>query len=258
MTQRLSAVQRTARHLRTCPDGFRLPPPGRLLKQFLVELSNLRAELRHRQHPVQYIICPAALVGQGELPAYPSQCIPSGQPVALPCPCNLDGSRGRHHQDPIHAPMGLRLKQKRRIVDDDGIGMLVQQCLCTSGLLPRDAGMNDAIQLRQILGIVKNHPGQEWAINPAIWLQDIRPEFFDNIFPGCLSRFHHDAGQLIGVNNQRATFLKQPGHRRLSGRKSACQSQQQHRHGHVRGRLTDVAVPEQHGWHGEHGTASAS
>jgi len=186
------------------------------MKEFLIQLSYLRSEPENRQHAVQDIIRKSTFATQGQLPANSSQCFLFCQAVSLPGSLELYGLIRGHHDDTIHSFVCLCFNQESRIVNNHGIRMLPGDGVHLPDLFASYARVHDAIQDRQLPGMMKDQFGQGGSIQRAVGLKHAGSEYFDNLFPGRFARGHHGAGQLIGMNDERAAFLKQACHRCLS------------------------------------------
>jgi hypothetical protein len=71
-------------------------------------------------------------------------------PVAAVQPSDLGGAICGDDDDLVHACVDTGLEEERHVVHDDCLRILAAGRLSQSGLLPRDARMNDLFQAAQL------------------------------------------------------------------------------------------------------------
>lgn len=134
----------------------------------------------------------------------------------------------RDHRHPIHAPMGAGFDQHGGIVDDDRVGMLLDDGSNELGLLPGHSRVNDRSKPLELPIVREDESGERLSVDGSVRLEDLGPKPLDDIAPGRAVWFHHLSGQEVGIDDSGAAVLKHPSNRALAGCHPACQAHQDH------------------------------
>ena len=89
--------------------------------------------------------------------------------------------------------------------------------------------------------------GQRGAIEPAVGVEDPRAEPLDERLERRLAGLHHDAGDLVGVDDHRALGPQQIGNRRLSRADPPGESHEQHCDRCYSRQIPTLGAQENHG-----------
>ncbi len=87
-----------------------------------------------------------------------------------------------------------------------------------------DTGVDDAFKPTPLGPVSENDGSQFTAIESLVRVEDGLAERFDDLSPGRLARLHNIAGQLVGINHDRAALLEHLGHGAFTGRDTACEA----------------------------------
>ena len=136
---------------------------------------------------------------------------------------------GGHDDNLFHARVDPGFEQEWNVIDDDGLGVLPSSLSRQSGLLPRDARVDDSLKAAQLGRVAKNDRGHRAAIERVIWVQDGLAERPDDGTPGRGAGLHDLTGEQIGINGIGAASLEHLGDCALAGRDSAGESHENHR-----------------------------
>ena len=88
--------------------------------------------------------------------------------------------------------------------------------------------MDDAFKPTPLGPVSENDGSQFTAIESVVRVEDGLAERFDDLSPGRLARLHNIAGQLVGINHDRAALLEHLRDGALAGSDASCESDQNH------------------------------
>src|SRR5437763_1236677 len=81
--------------------------------------------------------------------------------------------------------------QHRRVIENDRLGMLVDDLSSHAGLLTGHSRMDDGAELAELGPVLKDDSGQRGPVQGSVWTKNPLPERSDNFPPGRLIRFDH-------------------------------------------------------------------
>jgi hypothetical protein len=119
-------------------------------------------------------------------------------------------------------------EEEWHFVDDHRMGFAFGDPTHESLLLAGDAGMDDAFELPAFRPIAEDDAPEGLSVEGAVRVEDCLPKYCDDGSTGRLARLHDIAGQLVGIDDDRAALLEHLGDGALAGGDAACEANENH------------------------------
>ena len=168
------------------------------------------------------------LLCQGHLAADAADGFSAGEAVSFLEARDLGLAISRDDDDFIHAFVYACFEEEWDFVDHDGLGMFASDAFSQTDLLAGDAGVDDAFELPAFYWIAEDDAPKGLPVKRAVLAEYCLPEEFDDLPPGRLAWLHDNAGQFVGIDDDRTALLEHLGDGTLAGGDAACEADQNH------------------------------
>jgi hypothetical protein len=135
---------------------------------------------------------------------------------------------GGDHDNAVHALMCAGFDQHRGVVENDRVGVLLDELSGQASLLAGHPWMDDRAELPKPGPGSKDDCCEHSSVESSVWLKNLSSKGVDNLSPGRLIRFDYKAGQQVGVDQHRPAVLKHARDGALPGGEPSGESDQDH------------------------------
>lgn len=133
-----------------------------------------------------------------------------------------------HNDNLVDTLIHAGFEEEGDFIDDYGLGMLMGDRLGPTSLLAGDAWVNDPFEPAEFGSVTKDDRPEFVAIYRAIRAQDAFPERLHDGSPRRLPWLHHVAGELVGIDDDRAESFERFRNGGFPRRDSACETDKNH------------------------------
>lgn len=122
-----------------------------------------------------------------------------------------------HHQNPVHALVGIRFEQERGLVDNHRLRNAGANGCCPFRLQGIDAGMEDGVQTAAQVFIGEDTLGQPIATEAALVIEDVAAESGRYLGQGLGPGRHDLPGELVGFQDVGAALTEAAAYAGFAG-----------------------------------------